>query len=130
MRALVIDEAALERGRAVRKYAIEHRENLASIMARMNKPEIAPGNDPNFVLELFDGWRVVMTVEQQPPPIGWCYHLSFSIVPKDLEKPFPHPVAVEQILPILGINAKLEDKLHSARTGHIIELWFRYDGEP
>jgi len=130
MRVLVIDEAAQARAKALRQYAIEHKEKLIDLVNRMNKgDQQAPGNNPNFVLELFDGWRVVMTIEQSPPPpygAGcWCYHISISVVPQRAEKMMPDPFAIEtQILPLLGIKAKLKDALNMSHTGNIVELWF------
>lgn len=126
MRALVIDNAAIDRAKAVRQYAILHKEPLAELIRRMNKPEQAPGNNLNHVLELFDGWRVVLSVEQQKDPIGWCWHVSVSV--HGGESKYPHPVAVEQILGILGITAKIEDRLHGDYNHGIVEIWFRYDG--
>jgi hypothetical protein len=129
MRVLVIDDDAKVRAATLRQYAIEHKENLNALVSRMTKGELAPGNNPNFVLELFDGWRVVMTIEQQPPPQGWCYHLSVSVVPQRADKATPNPVAIEtMLLPLLGIKATLRDAVNISHTGNIVELWFKYEG--
>jgi hypothetical protein len=121
MRVLVIDEAAKARAKALREYAFAHRENLSSLMQRMGESTSpAPGDNPNFVLELFDSYHAVLTVEQQPDPVGWCYHFSVSVTQ-------PHAVpdqrAVDMILEALGIKTRSLMAIKCEFDNDVVELW-------
>lgn len=118
----------------MREYVLAHKENLNSLVERMSRRGPVPGDNPNFVLELFDGWRVVMTLEQQPPPPdgpGWCYHISISVAPRrgGGGGGYPNPIAIEhQLLPLLGIKGTIKDAVNSKTVGNVVELWFKYEG--
>lgn len=124
MRILLIDGDAKARAATLRQYALSHRELLADLIRRFNSRENIPGDNPNFVLELFDGWRVVMTVEQQPEPVNWCYHISVSVVPTHGVKRLPNPIGIAQIVGLLGIPARFSDALKIDHSDNVVELWF------
>jgi len=128
MRALLIDEAAKVKVAKLKQFALDHRERLADLMRRANKP-CAPGDDSNFVLHLFDGYRVVMTMEEQLSPLGWCWHISISIPSLSCHaKPYPYTFAVDEILNLL-VEKKSARADHLKASAGIVEFWFRY-GEP
>lgn len=111
MRALVIDESSKVRAMEVIAYAVDHKEPLSALIRRMNKPEVYPGNDPGFVLELFDGFKIVYSIEQQPDPMGWVIHMSVSVNSTQGKLKWPHPSAVEHgILPLFGL--KMDDVIY------------------
>jgi hypothetical protein len=110
----------------VRNHALVYRETLADLVRRTNRPEAAPGMDPNFVLLLHDGYRVVLTQEQQVQPLGWCWHLSTSIGDPDA---YPNPEAVNAILQFLEIARDWRQAAHVNLEGGVIEFWFKYRPE-
>ena len=106
-RVLLIDDPVIARVAQVRAHALLHRETLSDLMRRMNQPSECPGNDPNFTVELFDGWKIVYTIEQQPDPLGWVIHLSVSVRSTGNSARWPNPVAVESgILPLFKLKMK------------------------
>jgi hypothetical protein len=102
MRVLVIDELAEAEVQRVRTFALSRRQSLHDIMRRMKGSPEAPGDDPQYMLELKDGWKVVYTIEQQPS--GWFHHISVSIDARAEDKPWPHPAGVDMILKLFGLG--------------------------
>jgi hypothetical protein len=124
MRILLSDAQAKARAAEVIQYALAHRENLATLVARMNKEE-CPGDDPGHVLEIQDGYRVVVSVEQQPDPVGWCFHVSVSVWPTTGDKIYPHPIAVHEIIKMLGITGQPPQCAGEWHHDGVVELLFQ-----
>lgn len=98
MRALLIDAIAKENISRLKTFADQRRFSLSQMIRRVSGQLPAPGDDPNYTVKLFDGFKVVYTIEQHPEPADWCHHVSISIQAKDQKKPWPHPGAVDEIL--------------------------------
>jgi|SRR5208283_217096 len=108
MRSLLIGKAEEEQARQIMAYARNYKERFIDLVRRQNKPEASPGNNPNLVLRLFDGWKVVYTIEEQPDPLGWVVHLSVSVQARHKKEFWPHPRAIDAgILPLF--NLKITD---------------------
>lgn len=105
MRILQIDNDAREKIKKLIKYASEHKINEKSIRAMMAKEEKPVGDNPDYVIHLHDGFRVVYSIEEQP--VGNCHHISISV--DEIDK-YPHPAAVEEILKEFGMK-KIEDSI-------------------
>ena len=130
---LLIDDAARARAKELRQFALDHRENLVTLVRRMNKPE-APGDDPHFVMELFDGFKVVLTYEQQAEPLGWCFHVSVSANWSDSNqtlssgyrsnKRYPHPHSINEIMALLDLP-EFDKAVHLEVEGGVVEFWFK-----
>jgi hypothetical protein len=103
---LIVDDSVSARVQLVRAHALQHRETLSDLMRRMNQPERAIGNDPNFVVKIHAGWRLVYSLEQQPDPVGWCEHLSISLSLQ--HKSIEPPLAIFRrvFFPLFMLNEK------------------------
>ena len=100
MRVLVIDEAAKAKVMRVKEHALSNRRTLHDIMRAMQGKDI-PGDDSRRVMCLFDGYKVVYSIEQQPK--GWCHHISVGIIPKSYKELYPHETAIQEILKLFGL---------------------------
>lgn len=134
MRALYIDDQVEAAAEKVKAYAIEHRETLRQIAERMSVNAPGPLNDPNHILLVPAGYKVVYSIEQQP--VGWCQHISISVdrrgawphenhVSIILEKLFgirwnPNPKKPDPTKPDVPIQLWSEDKLQA------VNFLFRY----
>lgn len=117
MRVLVIDDTAETEVKRVKEFALARRQSIQEIMRRMNKEDEAPGDDPQYMMEMRDGWKIVYTVEQHPG--GWFHHISISVDPRDQEKPWPAIEGVEMILKLFGIGPiKAQAHGWTEDTGH------------
>lgn len=102
MRVLVLDEEAEAGVKKLKEFALSRRLSIHDIIRRGDGTDGAPGDDPNYVVRLKDGWRVVYTVEQHQS--GWYHHISVSVDPREKEKQWPHPSGVEMILQLFGLG--------------------------
>lgn len=77
------------------KKVIEYAENNILDNARLADPkEFLPvGDNPDHVVHIHDGYRVVFSIEEQS--IGLCNHISISVESKDK---YPNEHAVNMIL--------------------------------
>jgi hypothetical protein len=133
-RVLIINDTVIAGVAQVRAHALLHRETLSGLMRRMNQLDRAIGRDPNFVVHIFDGWRLVYSLEQQPEPLGWCEHLSVSVTPKDGDGFEPALQIVRRILfPLFQLDEKnlikgwIEETL-TADKQRIGNALFKYTG--
>jgi len=77
IRPLIIDQEAKKNITRVIKYDFDHKMNT-EIMNKLIIGEIvAPGFSPNYSCEIFNGYRIVFSVEEHP--MGWCRHISISV---------------------------------------------------
>ena len=105
-RVLEINSETEKDAAKVIKYANEHRYTEA-----MNKlvasGDLAPaGLDPNFLLHIHDGYRVIYSIEKQPS--GWCHHISISVEAKGK---YPNEYAVKMILQLFNMLDPERDQL-------------------
>ncbi len=63
-----------------------------------------PGDNPDYMLYIHDGFRVVYTIEEQPT--GFYHHISISI---DRKKKHPNEIAVKIILDAFDMKKTLKD---------------------
>jgi hypothetical protein len=103
MRALLIDDTAQAEIKRVKEFALARRQSIQDILAKMRGDQPPSGNDASYSLEIYDGWRVVYTVEQHPS--GWYYHISVSVSPTERGKQWPHPAGVNLILKEFGLGS-------------------------
>ena len=127
MRVLVIDDVAKTSAANVKEFALKRRHTIHDVMRRKCHPEDTPGLDANYSLELFDGWKVVYTVEQSTS--GWFHHISISIDPREKEKPCPSVAGVEEILKLFGLGPVSKQAggwLENIEGGKAINLLFPF----
>jgi hypothetical protein len=100
MRALVIDPEAQKRIALVMDWAARHPVNTVQLMRMALGREAPVGDDPNFVVEVFDGFRAVFSLEEQPH-VGLCRHLSVSVAATGK---YPAVDAVEEFMKQFGFE--------------------------
>lgn len=130
MRVLVIDEMAKAKVMRVKEYALANRRTIHDVMRAM-KGQSVPGNDANRVVRLFDGYKVVYSVEQQPR--GWCHHISIGIKPRSAKALYPHEQAVREILKLFELPP-LEEAVFSyaedvAGAEKAVNLLFKFESD-
>jgi hypothetical protein len=104
MRAMIITDEVQARIKEVMRYAEKHIFSMDDMLDIMNKQREPPGNDPNHVVHIPIGYKVVFTMDNQN--IGICKHISISV---DRPDKLPNPIVVENILQEFGIWTPLED---------------------
>ena len=116
MRVFQIDDDTRKEIKKVKAFAYKHKVDEANLRATMAGIVEPVGDDPDYVVHIHDGYRVVYSVEEQP--IGDCHHISVSI---DKKGKTPNPIAVEMILEEFGMK-KLEDSLEVWPEGIAINI--------
>lgn len=108
MRPLLIDGTAQVNIAKVCEYAKSHRISNQEMKDKIASPvdHTPVGDEPGHVCYLQVGFKCVLSLEEQNPPLGWCKHLSVSVA--DIEK-MPHIEAVKLIMREFGINKPLEE---------------------
>lgn len=106
MRTLLIDETAKQLIVDVINFAEKNRYPRFRMHQLMHGKISTPGDVKGHCCCLFDGFRIVFTIEEQP--IGWCHHLSISVNSKNNNK-LPNVEAVNLIMKEFGIQKSLED---------------------
>lgn len=106
MRVLVLDDEAKTEIARVLEYAEAHRMTIQEMHARIAVPDVSVGDDPNHVCYIKDGFKCVLSIEQQPAPLNWCKHLSVSVANIDR---VPNIPAVELLMKEFGMNRPLKD---------------------
>lgn len=108
MRVLVIDEAAKKNIAAVCEYADDNRIDERELQARVAIPDgYSPvGDDANHFCHIFNGFKCVFSIEEQPS--GWTRHLSISVDSDSMDK-LPHVEAVKLLISAFGIHKPLDE---------------------
>ena len=106
MRILQIDDDTRAEVAKVIAYAKEHRYDKHMIKLLISRDLKSAGDNPDYLVHIHDGYRVVYTLEEHP--IGWCHHMSISI---DRSKMYPHEAAVQMIMQLFGMDPKFENCL-------------------
>jgi hypothetical protein len=104
-RILVIDEESKSSIKRLINYATDHKIDFATLQDVVNTKKPPIGNCPEYVCKLYDGFRVVFSIEQQPDK-NWYRHLSVSI--NDRVK-LPSVEAVEMIMTEFGFVGTIKD---------------------
>ena len=104
MSAMIITEEVSARIKEVVHYAEKHIFSMDDMLDIMNKQREPPGNDPNHVVFIPIGIKVVFTMDKQN--IGICKHISISV---DRPGKLPNPLVVENILLEFGIETPMHD---------------------
>jgi hypothetical protein len=99
MRVLQIDYETLEDIQKVVKYANEYKFDKHQMKLIMSGDLKAAGLNPDFVVYIHDGYRVVYSIEEHP--IGRCQHISISV---DRSNKYPQEFAVKMILEAFGMS--------------------------
>ena len=93
------------------KYADENRFSTAMLKLIQDGSLEGAGENPDYVLHIHDGYRVVYSLEEHPnkekgKPGIWLRHISISV---DRLKKYPQPVAVQMILKAFKMSENFED---------------------
>lgn len=99
MRILQIDNDARKEIEKLKNYANEHKISINSVKAMIEGKEPPVGDNSAYAIYLYDGFRIVYSVEEHP--IGYCHHISISV--DEIDK-YPNPEAVEMILKEFGMK--------------------------
>lgn len=112
MRPMILDDHAREWLADLRRYAEANpydRDHNRRVYDGLEPP---PGDHPEHVAHVEIGYRIVFSVgelECRPPDTEpfwvWCRHLSVSVPAPDK---LPHPAAVAELMPLLGMGDDLE----------------------
>jgi len=100
MRILQIGPETKEDIEKLLKFADENRYSTAMLKLIEDGSLDPPGDNPDYMLYIHDGYRVVYTVEMHPHKEEgkegiWLRHISISV---DKKGKYPQPVAVQMIL--------------------------------
>lgn len=99
MRTLQINDETLKDIQRIINYANEHKFDKYQIKLVMAGDLKPAGLNPDYVIYIHDGYRVVYSLEEQP--IGLCHHISISV---EKSKKWPHEIAVKMILKAFGMS--------------------------
>lgn len=99
LRVLAIGPEERKRIQALRVYAEKHFYTMKMLEEVRDGKLSPPGDDPNFVIELSFGYRIVYTIESQI--LGMCRHISISV---DTPGKVPSPMAVQMIIEEFGFR--------------------------
>jgi hypothetical protein len=102
MRVLIINDEIKKKIKNVISYAKCFPFEIKD-MKKLSSGQIGPpGDNQNYSVELFSGYRVVFSFEEHPS--GWYKHLSVSV---DTEGKLPSIPSVEVILQEFGFGGNL-----------------------
>ena len=124
MRILQIDNDAREKIKKLIDYACEHKINEKSLRAMLAGKEKPVGDNSDYAIHLYDGFRIVYSIEEQP--IGDCHHISISVDEIDI---YPHPAAVEEILKEFGMKKEDSISVWKEDNYQAINLLQKVEGE-
>lgn len=99
MRPLIIGQDEKVALQKLAKFAEEH-----PLIVDGSIPGVPVGDNPDFVVKLPFGYRVVFSIEDQPG--GMVRHLSMSV---DTPWKVPNPLAVEMVMQEIGFESPLSD---------------------
>lgn len=104
MRPLIIFEETKRDMQRLRAHAEANPLVLSELKRRFESKE-GIGDDPQFSCRIPVGFKVVFSIEQQPPPLGLCRHISISV-----EQPgrSPHFEAVNMIMAEFGMEGPVQ----------------------
>jgi hypothetical protein len=102
-RYMQLDSEIVAKAKAIVTYAQEHPFTTADLVEFMSGKKTPVGLRPEYHMHIPQGFKVVYSWEQQPPPLSWCVHMSFSV---DEPGSTPNPQAVDVLLGLFEVNKK------------------------
>ena len=107
MRPLIYTPAIQDQIDKVVAYGFAHPYTLSDLFQIKGHPSRAAGYDPQRRVNIPVGYGVVFSVEQQPPPMNWCRHLSVSVSKRGK---YPSVAAVNLIMKLFGFRHQLTEE--------------------
>ena len=104
LRPFIVDDDIREQFSNLVSYAEKHPLSIDDILDTMNKEVLPVGDDPNHVINMPFGYRIVYSVENQPS--GKVRHLSMSV---DEDDKCPNMAAVQETMKMLGFKNDIEN---------------------
>jgi len=105
MRPFIITNAIREQISKLVQYAEHNPFSMDDMLDIYNRQKAAAGFDENLRLHLPFGYRIVLSIEEQPK--GKVRHLSCSV---DEPGKLPSPAVVDELLKLLGFKYSLAEK--------------------
>ncbi len=123
VRVLEINSETEEDVVKVIEYAKEHKYTMA-MSKLVNAGDLPPaGLDPNFLLYIHDGFRVIYSIEEQPS--GWCHHISISV---EVDGKYPNEHAVQMILMLFNMyDPKKEQLIWLDKSSESVNALFPFE---
>lgn len=109
MSVLAITAETEARAKQIVTYAQEHPVTLQAIHAMIRGEKTPIALLPEHQMHVPIGFKVTYSWEQQPPPLGWCVHISVSTATPGKA---PHPAVVDAILALFEITKKHDEATH------------------
>lgn len=104
LRPLVIDEDAKEKISGLKKYAFDHKFDKV-ILKKISIGKSPPcGDDPNFTIKLFEGFRIAFSIEEHP--CGWMRHISISV---DAKNKCPSIASVKVLIKLFDFKNNIRE---------------------
>lgn len=104
MRPIIIDDGVKNQIAEVIEYAQQHVYTMDNMLDVLNGDMPPAGDNPNLVVNIPHGLRVVYSEEEQQ--IGRCKHISVSV---NTPGKLPNPVVVEEVLKLFKIESPMYD---------------------
>lgn len=121
---MIITQDSIDRINKMVAHAEANPFSFDDLLDRVNHPELSPGLDEKFQLFIPQAFKIVFTIEHQPP--GKARHLSMSVSEKNQLPPIQ---SVKTIMDLVGFKNKLEachvfeEKLEPGYTAiNVLEL--------
>jgi hypothetical protein len=105
-------------------YAENNKINLKRMRMIMDRLLAPPGDNPNFLITLPVGFRVVFTIEQHPG--GWHKHLSVSVPGKGH---WPSIEAVDMIAQEFGIENFKDHYIYPEEDVEAVNVVVKIEGK-
>lgn len=102
---LIIGDNEREKIKKLIEYAINNPFSLDYLKKVMAGRAFCAGEMPNHILELNNGYRCVLSFEDQELPNGLCKHLSVSV---DTKGKYPSPYAINMIMREFGFKGTVD----------------------
>jgi hypothetical protein len=104
MRPLILGAEQRAAAQAVLDHALANRFDMAELKRRASgDPSILPiGDLPGYSCAIPLGFMVAFSIEEQPPPLGWCRHISISV--SEDGHTFPNLMAMDEICRLFGFT--------------------------
>lgn len=108
-RVLVIDEATKERAKEIIRHAADNVYSIDDLYQIMDGNKKPPGDDSKYVMQIFNGFRVVFSFEEQykMDQLVLCKHLSISLTDCDA---LPSLEAAQEIMKLFDFQTNLNQE--------------------
>lgn len=102
MRILQVDNDVRKEIKKVKEYATEHIVDKYQLSLIKSGDALPVGDNPDHLVHIHDGYRVVYSVDKNPGNGKLYHHLSISV---DTFGKAPHELAVNMILGEFGLKS-------------------------